>query len=199
MLLPQTLRNDATITVEYKLNNTTYNATANIGGSVWEAGKAINYVLNIDNSDGVEFLTQDSYVDAHYIILPLNIKYQFSSTSKPTVTLRAIDVATGETAGWVEFRSSLVEVENDGWWADPNDIYNINSNGEETGKNTSYARSSTLNFTAASQYFAFLTENVGDTNRQVRFELVKDNVVQDNITITQFCPTWNGTKRLRTH
>lgn len=194
MLLPQTLRNDATITVSYKLNNTTYSATANIGGNVWEAGKAINYVLNIDNSDGIEFLTQDSYQDAHYIILPLNIKYQFGSTSKPTATLRAIDVATGQTADWVQFRSSLVEVENDGWWADPANVYNINSDGEETSKNTSYARSNTLNFTAAGQYFAFLTENIGNANRQVRFELVKDNVVQDYITITQFCPTWNGTK-----
>lgn len=194
MLMPQTLRNDATITVEYYLNNTKYTATANIGGSLWEAGKATNYVLNIDNSDGIEFLTQDSYQDAHYIILPLNIKYQFSSTSKPTATLRAIDVATNETADWVQFRNSLVEVENDGWWADPDNVYNINSDGEATGKNDSYARSNTLDFTAAGQYFAFLTENIGNTNRQVRLELVKDEVVQDKIIITQFCPTWNDTK-----
>lgn len=196
MLLPQTLRNDATITVSYKLNNTTYSATANIGGSVWEAGKAINYVLNIDNSDGVEFLTQDSYVDAHYIILPLNIKYQFSSSSKPRVTLRAIDVATGETANWVQFRNSLVEVENDGWWADPANVWNVDDdeNTEDTENTTTYTRLNTLNFTAAGQYFAFLTENIGDANRQVRFELLKDDVVQDDITITQFCPTWNGIK-----
>lgn len=196
MLLPQTLRNDATITVSYKLNNTTYSATANIGGNVWEAGKAINYVLNIDNSDGIEFLTQDSYQDAHYIILPLNIKYQFGSTSKPTATLRAIDVATGETADWVQFRSSLVEVENDGWWADPNNVWNVddNENTADTKNTTAYARTNTLNFTAAGQYFAFLTENTGDTNRQVRFELVEGDIVQDEITITQLCPTWNGVK-----
>ena len=194
MLLPQTLRNDATITVSYKLNNTTYSATANIGGSFWEAGKAINYVLNIDNSDGVEFLTQDSYVDAHYIILPLNIKYQFSSTSKPTVTLRAIDVATGNTADWVQFRQELKEVENDGWWPDTNNVYNVNDDGDETGKNTSYSRSNTLTISKTGQCFAFLTENIGTVNRQVRFELVVDNVSQKDITITQLCPTWNGTK-----
>ena len=194
MLLPQTLRNDATITVSYKLNNTTYSATANIGGSVWEAGKAINYVLNIDNSDGVEFLTQDSYVDAHYIILPLNIKYQFSSSSKPTVTLRAIDVATDQTADWVQFRQELKEVENDGWWPDTNEVYNVNDDGDETGKNTSYSRSNTLTISKTGQCFAFLTENIGTANRQVRFELVVDNVPQKNITITQLCPTWNGNK-----
>lgn len=194
MLLPQTLRNDATITVSYKLNNTTYSATANIGGSVWEAGKAINYVLNIDNSDGVEFLTQDSYVDAHYIILPLNIKYQFSSSSKPTVTLRAIDVATDKTADWVQFRQELKEVENDGWWPDTNEVYNVNDDGKETGKNTSYSRSNTLTISKTGQCFAFLTENIGTANRQVRFELVVDNVSQKDITITQLCPTWSGTK-----
>lgn len=194
MLLPQTLRNDATITVSYMLNNTTYSATANIGGSVWEAGKAINYVLNIDNSDGVEFLTQDSYVDAHYIILPLNIKYQFSSSSKPTVTLRAIDVATDQTADWVQFRQELKEVENDGWWPDTNEVYNVNDDGEETGKNTSYSRSNTLTISKTGQCFAFLTENIGTANRQVRFELVVDNVSQKDITITQLCPTWSGTK-----
>ena len=194
MLLPQTLRNDATITVSYMLNNTTYSATANIGGSVWEAGKAINYVLNIDNSDGVEFLTQDSYVDAHYIILPLNIKYQFSSSSKPTVTLRAIDVATDQTADWVQFRQELKEVENDGWWPNTNEVYNVNDDGEETGKNTSYSRSNTLTISKTGQCFAFLTENIGTANRQVRFELVVDNVSQKDITITQLCPTWSGTK-----
>ena len=195
MLLPQTLRNDATITVEYKLNNKTYNATANIGGSVWEAGKATNYVLNIDNSDGVEFLTQDSYYDAHYIILPISIKYQFSSTSKPTATLRAIDVATGETADWVQFRSSLVEVENDGWWADPANVWNVDDDEStaDTQNTSTYARSNTLSIKEAGQYFAFLTENVSTSNRQVRFELVESNTVKDKITITQLCPTWDAT------
>ena len=195
MLLPQTLRNDATITVSYKLNNKTYSATANIGGSVWEAGKATNYVLNIDNSDGVEFLTQDSYQDAHYIILPINIKYQFNSTSKPTATLRAIDVATGETADWVQFRSSLVEVENDGWWADPANVWNVDDNEStaDTQNTSTYARSNTLSIKEAGQYFAFLTENISTSNRQVRFELVESNTVKDKITITQLCPTWDAT------
>lgn len=193
MLLPQTLRNDATITVEYTLTgpgiNRPVTSTANIGGSVWEAGKSINYILNIDNSDGVEFLTQDTYVDAHYIILPLNVKYQ---NPGGTVTLKAVDV-NGITVDWVQFRKSLVEVENDGWWADPDDVWNVDDNGPTT-KNNSYARSSTLTVDGAGQYFAFLTENIGEVSRDVVLQLLIGDVVEDEISITQLCPTWTGTK-----
>lgn len=196
MMIPQTLRNDATVTVEYTLtgdgiDNRHITSTANIGGSVWEAGKAINYILNIDNSDGVEFLTQDSYQDAHFIILPLNIKYQ---NPGGTVTLKAVDPTTKESVNWVEFRSNLVEVENDGWWADPTQIYNVDSDGNQTAVTTDnpYARSESLTVTAAGQYFAFITENIGDSNREVELQLLINNVLKDNISITQLCPTWNG-------
>ena len=195
MMIPQTLRNDATVTVEYTLTgdgipNRHVTSTANIGGSVWEAGKAINYILNIDNSDGVEFLTQDSYQDAHFIILPLNIKYQ---NPGGTVTLKAVDPTTKESVDWVEFRSNLVEVENDGWWADPTQIYNVDSDGNQTAvTNNPYARSESLTVTAAGQYFAFITENIGDSNREVELQLLINNVLKDNISITQLCPTWNG-------
>ena len=187
MLIPQTLRNDATITVVYTLKGVETTSTANIGGTIWEAGKAYNYVLNINNTDGVEFLTQDSYVDAHYIILPLNIKCQ-----NRTATLRAVD-ANGTAVDWVQFRSSLVEVENDGWWAHPDSIYD-----EEGNKITDhqYSRSNTLTITKAGQYFAFLTENTGTEKREVTLQLLSDNVVKDETTIIQLCPTWNsaGTK-----
>ena len=196
MMIPQTLRNDATVTVEYTLTgdgiqNRPVTSTANIGGSVWEAGKAINYILNIDNSDGVEFLTQDSYQDAHFIILPLNIKYQ---NPGGTVTLKAVDPTTKESVNWVEFRSNLVEVENDGWWADPTQVYNVDSDGNQTAVTTNnpYARSESLTVTAAGQYFAFITENIGDSNREVELQLLINNVLKDNISITQLCPTWNG-------
>ena len=195
MMIPQTLRNDATVTVEYTLTgdgipNRHVTSTANIGGSVWEAGKAINYILNIDNSDGVEFLTQDSYQDAHFIILPLNIKYQ---NPGGTVTLKAVDPTTKESVDWVEFRSNLVEVENDGWWADPTKIYNVDSDGNQTAvTNNPYARFESLTVTAAGQYFAFITENIGDSNREVELQLLINNVLKDNISITQLCPTWNG-------
>lgn len=195
MMIPQTLRNDATVTVKYTLTGDgikrEVTSIANIGGSVWEAGKAINYILNIDNRDGVEFLTQDSYQDAHFIILPLNIKYQ---NPGGTVTLKAVDPTTKESVDWVEFRSNLVEVENDGWWADPTQIYNVDSDGNQTAVTTNnpYARSESLTVTAAGQYFAFITENIGDSNREVEFQLLINNVLKDNISITQLCPTWNG-------
>lgn len=188
MLMPQTLRNDATITVKYTLNGTPTTTTANIGGTVWESGKVLNYVLNINNTDGVEFITIDSYQDAHYIIMPLNIKCQ-----NKTATLRAIDSETGETANWVQFRSALVEVENDGWWADPTEIYNVDQNGNQTEVNNSdYTRSNTLTITTGGQYFAFLTENIGTANREVKLQLIIGNTVEDEITVTQLCPTWNG-------
>ena len=103
-------------------------------------------------------------------------------------------MATDQTADWVQFRQELKEVENDGWWPDTNEVYNVNDDGDETGKNTSYSRSNTLTISKTGQCFAFLTENIGTANRQVRFELVVDNVPQKNITITQLCPTWNGNK-----
>lgn len=200
MLLPQTLRNDATITVSYTLKRSTgtssnITSTANIGGTVWGAGKSINYILNIDNSDGVQFLTEDTYADAHYVILPLNIKYQNESKDLGTVTLRAIDKATNTTASWVQFRKSLVEVENDGWWADPTQIYNVDSDGDQTEvTNNPYSRSDTLEVNSAGQCFAFFSENVGDSDREVEFQLLIDGVVEDEVSITQLCPTWNGTK-----
>lgn len=197
MMIPQTLRNDATVTVSYTITRTngtkvSPNATANIGGSVWEAGKAINYILNIDNSDGVQFMTEDSYVDAHYIILPLNIKYQNEDKGLGSVTLRAIDKATNTTASYVQFRNTLVEVENDGWWADPTEIYEVSENSEEELSTSDYDRSPSLTINSAGQCFAFLTENIGDSNREVELQLLIDNVVEDKITITQLCPTWNG-------
>lgn len=193
MMIPQTLRNDATVTVEYTLTGDgikrEVKSIANIGGSVWEAGKAINYILNIDNSDGVEFLTQDSYQDAHFIILPLNIKYQ---NPGGTVTLKAVDPTTKESVNWVEFRSNLVEVENDGWWADPTEIYEVSDNSEKELNTSDYDRYPSLTINSAGQCFAFLTENIGDSNREVELQLLIDNVLKDKITITQLCPTWNG-------
>lgn len=193
MLLPQTLRNDATVTVSYTLIgsgiNRNISSTANLGGTVWEAGKAVNYVLNIDNSDGVEFLTEDSYQDAHYVIVPLNVKIQ---NPGGTVSMRAIDKATGTEADWVQFRQSLVEVENDGWWADPSQVYNVDRNGNQTlVSNSVYRRFNSLTVNSAGQYFAFLTENIGDTDRQAELQLLIGGEVKDSVIITQLCPTWN--------
>ncbi len=200
MFIPQTLRNDATVEINYTVTieggstrNTT--STATIGGNnqVWEAGKAINYVLNINNEDGVEFITADSYVDAHYITLPLNIK---SQNPGGTVTLRAVD-ATGNAVNWVQFREELIDddVEKAGWWADPDNIYEISQNQQDklTGNNNPYVRTSTLDFTESSTYYAFLTENIGTVNREVRLQLLLGGVVQDEIKVTQLCPTWDTT------
>lgn len=199
MMIPQTLRNDATVTVSYTITHTNGSkvsptATANIGGSMWEQGKSINYILNIDNSDGVQFLTQDTYADAHYVILPLNIKYQNESQGLGEVTLRAIDKATNSTASWVQFRNSLVEVENDGWWADPTEIYEVSENSEKELNTSDYDRSPNLTINSSGQCFAFLTENIGVSNREVELQLLIDNVVEDKISITQLCPTWTDTK-----
>lgn len=201
MFIPQTLRNDATVEINYTVTieggstrNTT--STATIGGNnqVWEAGKAINYVLNINNEDGVEFITADSYVDAHYITLPLNIK---SQNPGGTVTLRAVD-ATGNAVNWVQFREELIDddVEKAGWWADPDNIYEVDQSNNQTqleGSNNPYVRTNTLNFTESSTYYAFLTENIGTVNREVRLQLLLNGVVQDEIKVTQLCPTWDTT------
>ena len=199
MMIPQTLRNDATVTISYTLEGAgNGQATANIGGSIWNPGQAINYVLNIDNEDGIEFLTQDSYQDAHYVILPLNIKFQNEAGTLSNPQIRAIDVATGETADWVQFRNRLTGVENERWWADPSEIYSIDRDGNTTAitNNNPYARTNTLTITASGQCFAFLTENIGKTNRQVRFELyvTTNNAAQvmSSITVTQLCPTWEN-------
>lgn len=196
MLLPQTLRNDATITVSYTLTGNDIDrpvtSVANIGGTTWEPGKVINYVLNIDNSDGVQFLTQDTYVDAHYIILPLNIKYQ---NPGGTVTLRAVEPGTSNQVDWVQFRQNLVEVENDGWWADPNNVYDVDDSGDTTKlTNNDYLRKNSLTVSSAGQCFAFLTENITSANRAVELQLLIGDAVKHNISITQLCPTWNGTK-----
>lgn len=201
MLLPQTLRNDATITVSYTLTGNdiddidrSVTSVANIGGTTWEPGKVINYVLNIDNRDGVQFLTQDTYVDAHYIILPLNIKYQ---NPGGTVTLRAVEPETSNQVDWVQFRQNLVEVENDGWWADPENVYEVDDDGN-TAKltNNDYLRENSLTVSSAGQCFAFLTENITSANRAVELQLLIGDAVKHNISITQFCPTWDeaGTK-----
>ena len=173
MMLPQTLPDNAKVEVVFHstATNTDRTLEAAIGGMEWPQGKTVTYKLSISPAYELEFISEPTVQDAHYVIYPIHIKageipdgWTMSSNAPDNVTLR----------------TDLTNLTSLGYWIE-----------EDKG-------SASISSTATGEditVYAFLTENIGDEMREVSLELRPTNMpnAQPQIfTISQLCPSWNG-------
>lgn len=76
MMLPQTLGAESKLEVVFHDNISGNNRTltASLNGAVWPMGKTITYRLSITPEYDLQFVTEPTLQDAHYIIYPIKIK-----------------------------------------------------------------------------------------------------------------------------
>lgn len=170
MMLPQTLRNDAAIEIEFLHSGASkaIKLTASIGGSSWGMGLETNYLINISPNNDLMFTSAIAEVDAHYVIVPFTIKAQNLSKGWK-MTASASDGTT------VTLRDNLTTLQSQGYWT-------VNERGEST-------LTSTVGGDAVSVY-AFVEENLStNSNRTITLELANaaNNVVVASKTFTQLC------------
>lgn len=172
MMLPQTLPADAEIEVVFR-DGTTGNKrtlTASIANSEWPQGKTVTYKLSITPEYDLEFISTPELQDAHYIIYPIHIK---AGEVPGGWTMTSKDPS-------VTLRTDLTVLQSRGYWI-----------GEDRGEQSIQSNVSGDDITV----YAFLEENVTDSQRDVILELRPTNMPNaqpQTFTISQLCPSWNG-------
>ncbi len=181
MMLPQTLGAESKLEVEFhdNITNNDRKLTASLNGAVWPMGKTITYILSITPEYDLQFVTEPTLQDAHYIIYPIKIK-----VDPKLVELNKKGEAVG--GGWtlkstspkVTLCKELTELTSLGYWVEE-DRGTQTIEGTETGEVTVYA---------------FIEENIERGNREVVLELTPKkypNAKPAKFTITQLCPSFN--------
>ena len=173
MMLPQTLPSGAEVVVEFLDGKTNALRTlkASIADSEWPMGKTVTYQLAITPEYELDFTSEPTLQDAHYVIYPIKIKAKEVPGGSWTMTSSSPEVT---------LRTELTTLTNRGFWIE-----------EDKGESTITSTATGDDITV----YAFLTENVSDTQRDVTLELRPTSMPDAKpatFTISQFCPTWNG-------
>lgn len=180
MMLPQSLPSDAVIEIEYLHAGTAtpVKLTAPIGGSSWNMGVEINYLINISPNQDLMFISAITDKDAHYIMVDFNIKAQNLSTSGWKMEASASDGST------VTLKTELTDLQEQGYWTE-------NQRGESTITNTASGDEIKV--------WAFVEENLGSTNRTITLKLYNaaTNELEDTKTFTQLCMSSARSERLQ--
>ena len=210
MMIPQVLNDDATLTIEFIHDGTTTATTLPVvnlatlkpegynGNFEWEMNHTTNYLINVDEDYNINIYPIDAQ-DAHYVICPISFTMSDVKSSQ-SVTMRAVANTTSTTSvSWIKFRNQLVGVETadkGSWWADPSQVYD--SNGNKVTNNNPYTRNEIQSIALESDnsytYYAFLEENIGESNRTAVIQILIDGDVAKSVSVTQLCPTWTGNK-----
>lgn len=173
MMLPQTLPPGATVEVVFTDGVTDKERTlsASIVGSEWPQGQTVTYKLSISPEYELDFVTEPTLQDAHYVIYPITIRANdvpggsWTLTSPdPNVTLNASLPMFGARGYWVE---------------------------EEKGTQIITSDASGDNITV----YAYLAENATDAMREVTLNLrpvSQPSATPATFTISQHYPSWNG-------
>lgn len=172
MLLPQTLGADSKLEVEFHDNISGKDRilTASLNGAEWPMGKTVTYRLSITPEYELKFTSEPEVQDAHYVIYPIKIKVD--PMLKEGWTLKS-------SSSKVTLRKELTELESIGYWIEE-DRGTQTITGTETGELTVYA---------------FLEENITNTERNVELELSPkkySSAKPAKFTITQLSPCWNN-------
>ena len=183
MMLPQAFAEASTATVEVVFTDEfskTRTLTANVAGSSWPMGKTVTYRLSITPEYDLKFETRDPIVDAHYVMMPIEINAGADIPAGGwTVEVENPDNATWKNGVTLKKLSDLLDLEKEGYWFDNTDTdYPTRQQKEAfttTGKETVYV---------------FLEENLlaADDNRSVTLKLYptsRPTSVADRITIKQ--------------
>lgn len=173
MMLPQTLPSGAEVVVEFQDEATGNLRTlkASIADSEWPIGKTVTYQLAITPEYELDFTSEPTLQDAHYVIYPIKIKAKDVPGESWTMTSSSPEVT---------LRTELTTLTNRGFWIE-----------EDKGEGTITSTATGDDITV----YAFLTENVSDTQRDVTLELRPTSMPDAKpatFTISQFCPSWNG-------
>lgn len=173
MMLPQTLPADASVEVVFHSNatNTDRILSAPIGGTEWPEGKTVTYKLSITPEYELDFTSEPTLQDAHYVIYPITIKAKDVPAGGWTLTSSSPEVT---------LRTDLTQLNKRGFWIE-----------EDKG---TQSITSTATGDAITVY-AFLTENATEKTREVMLTLrptSQPNAKPATFTISQLCPSWNG-------
>ncbi len=176
MMLPQTLPADAMIEVVFtNASGVDRTLTASIGDTQWTMGTTVTYKLSITPEYELEF-SEDNPIeaDAHYVIIPIKINAKDLNNGNYTLKVSAPTVC--------KLRENLVGPEEQGYWP------------KETTGEGDFARKNSVssNTEGETVYYAFLTENATETDRNVNFELQYNGETVRTMTIRQKCPNWIG-------
>ena len=172
MLLPQTLGADSKLEVVFHDNISGKDRilSASLNGAEWPMGKTVTYRLSITPEYELKFTSEPEVQDAHYVIYPIKIKVD--PMLKEGWTLKS-------SSSKVTLRKELTELQSIGYWIEE-DRGTQTITGTETGELTVYA---------------FLEENITNTERNVELELSPkkySSAKPAKFTITQLSPCWNN-------
>lgn len=180
MMLPQSLPSNALIEIEYLHAGTAtpITLTAPIGGSSWNMGVEINYLINISPNQDLMFTSAITDKDAHYIMVDFNIKAQNLSTSGWKMEASASDGSS------VTLRTELTDLQLQGYWTE-------NQRGEPIITSTASGNEVKV--------WAFVEENLGSTNRTITLKLYNaaTNELADTKIFTQLCMSSARSERLQ--
>ena len=172
MLLPQTLGAASKLEVAFHDNISGKDRilSASLNGAEWPMGKTVTYRLSITPEYELKFTSEPEVQDAHYVIYPIKIKVD--PMLKEGWTLKS-------SSSKVTLRKELTELQSIGYWIEE-DRGTQTITGTETGELTVYA---------------FLEENITNTERNVELELSPkkySSAKPAKFTITQLSPCWNN-------
>lgn len=177
MMLPQTFAADSPAQVEVVFINekgVSRTLTASIAGSQWPIGKTITYRLSISPEYELKFAANNPTIaDAHYVIIP--IKMNASKLCDGNFTLKSTNTEI------CKLRDQLIGPELQGYWP------------KETAAQGDFKRTESITSSTESSevtYYAFLTENATEADRDVHLELQYNNNTITTLTIRQKCPNW---------
>ena len=181
MLLPQILGEDSKLEVEFHDNISGNDRTlsASLSGAKWLMGKTVTYRLSITPEYELNFVTEPTLQDAHYVIYPIKIKVDPTLVDKD----KNGKVVGG---GWtlkstspnVTLCKELTELTSLGYWVEED-------RGTQTIEGTD---------TGEVKVYAFLEENITDAERDIVLELSPKkypSATPAKFTIKQLCPSWN--------
>lgn len=173
MMLPQILPEDAKIKVVFHSTVTNADRTleALLTGMEWPMGKTVTYKLSITPEYELDFTSEPTLQDAHYVIYPIKIKAKDVPAGSWTMTSSSPEVT---------LRTDLTALNQSGYWIEED-------KGGQSITSTAMGEDITV--------YAFLTENVTEETREVELTL-RPTTLPDakpaTFKIAQHCPSWNG-------
>lgn len=206
MLLPQTLGADSELKVEFHDNISGRDRTlsASLNGAEWPMGKTVTYRLSITPEYELNIDNVAETVDAHYVVQPIKVRLaNLTDNTKWTLTTK-ID---GEIYNGIDVSVLLdnpedgaLNVAKQGFWLDKYVEIKRNDNGEIISKTlTNQTARGTATVTGTGNLekdaYVFIPENIGNTDRNITITLKIDGASDTDAvtkTITQKCPSWNG-------
>lgn len=206
MLLPQTLGADSKLEVKFHDNISGRDRilSASLNGAEWPMGKTVTYRLSITPEYELNIDNVAETVDAHYVVQPIKVRLaNLTDNTKWTLTTK-ID---GKIYNGIDVSVLLdnpedgaLNVAKQGFWLDKYVEIKRNDNGEIISKTlTNQTARGTATVTGTGNLekdaYVFIPENIGNTDRNITITLKIDGASDTDAvtkTITQKCPSWNG-------